>query len=77
MKPVKQPTLLNNQSTTRAEVPVDLPVTDVQSQQITGVLNDLTVQNAEVITGGSTIRVHYDTGFGNSIRIRGSEAPAN
>lgn len=45
MKPI------NNRSTTSAEVLIDLPVTDVQSQQITG--------GTEVIVGvGSSIGGH-------------------
>jgi hypothetical protein len=45
-----------------------------QGNEVTNDVEDLTLNEPETeqVKGGATIRVHYDTGYGNRISIRGS-----
>jgi FKBP-type peptidyl-prolyl cis-trans isomerase len=48
---------------------------EISNQQ--SVIEDLIVTEGQAakVKAGATIRVHYDTGWGNRIAIRGSSAP--
>jgi hypothetical protein len=49
-----------------------------QSEKRAPIIEDLTLNetSTETVKGGeATVRVHYDTGYGNRISIRGSASP--